>query len=390
MKNKVVVIGRDHHNTLGVVVSLGRVGVMSYTLVIDIGLKHSYVKSSKYVIDGWRFSEEKEILDCLLSHFNDREHKAVVITTSDDAASFVDENRDVLSPFFYVPGCAERGQLTPQMSKEYLRLLADEVGLNTPKTQLVANNQCRYEDVDYPCITKAISSIEGGKSDICICHNQQDLNTFITNHSHCSTLQVQSFVTKVFEFQLLGCSINGGDEIVIPGRTHIIRPNGYDNTFFLEYVELDDAFSETLRKTCNFIRKTGYSGTFSVEFIHGLDGKNYFLEMNFRNDGNAICVTEAGVNLPLIWYLSCIGQPYQEEMKRKIHPVKLLPEVYCLNRVFAGEISMREYRTMISEASCFTTKIADDPVPFRKYLEYNCLDIVKGLIKAVLKRWHIK
>lgn len=34
----------------------------------------------------------------------------------------------------------------------------------------------------------------------------------------------------------------------------------------------------------------------------------YFLETNFRNDGNAFCVTESGVNLPVVWVKACLNE----------------------------------------------------------------------------------
>lgn len=36
-----------------------------------------------------------------------------------------------------------------------------------------------------------------------------------------------------------------------------------------------------------FIRDLGYSGLFSLEFIRDKSGKDYFMELNMRNDGNA-------------------------------------------------------------------------------------------------------
>ena len=52
MNNKVLVIGADHHNTLGIVESLGQKGVKSYVLIVA-DIKTSFVLKSKYVIDGW-------------------------------------------------------------------------------------------------------------------------------------------------------------------------------------------------------------------------------------------------------------------------------------------------------------------------------------------------
>ena len=42
MNNKVLVIGADHHNTLGIVESLGQKGVKSYVLIVA-DIKTSFV-----------------------------------------------------------------------------------------------------------------------------------------------------------------------------------------------------------------------------------------------------------------------------------------------------------------------------------------------------------
>ena len=51
------------------------------------------------------------------------------------------------------------------------------------------------------------------------------------------------------------------------------------------------------------------------------------MEINFRNDGNAICVTAAGFNLPYIWYLYNTGGNYREEIEAsKVKPTYVMPE----------------------------------------------------------------
>ena len=82
-------------------------------------------------------------------------------------------------------------------------------------------------------------------------------------------------------------------------------------------------FSENglLQKCISFIREVGYTGLFSMEFLRDKYGNDYFMEINFRNDGNAISVTEAGVNLPYIWYAYNSSIDYNEEMQKNIRTV---------------------------------------------------------------------
>ena len=68
MKNKVLVIGADHHNTLGIVESLGEKGIKSYVLIVAEA-KSSFVLKSKYVIEGRICPSPNCVTDEMLKHF---------------------------------------------------------------------------------------------------------------------------------------------------------------------------------------------------------------------------------------------------------------------------------------------------------------------------------
>lgn len=367
IKNKIVVIGGDHHNTLGIIESFGEKGIKPYAIIIT-SRKHSYVCRSKYVAEGWCCREDKEVVEYLLRNFTDKTDKAVAFTTSDHAACILDENYTSLCEVLHIPTTMPHGNLAEWMSKEKMSALAKEVGLNVPETWLVTNNALP-SGIEYPVITKAISSVAGTKANIKICQNESELSNFLQNQKHCPEIQVQRFIDKAFEFQLLGCSISHGEDIIIPGRTHIDRPNGLDNTFFLSFDKCENQLSSLIEKTKEFIRRTGYSGLFSVEFLRDKNGNDFFTEMNFRNDGNAICVTAAGTNIPYIYYLATIGQDYKTEIKNsEVKKIYLMPEFYYFQRLLAGEISIKEWIRNARKTNCYTTYFKNDKKPFVYFL----------------------
>ena len=51
MKNKVLIIGGDHHNTLGVVESFAEKGIKPYVLIYEKNT-HSFVLRSKHIADA--------------------------------------------------------------------------------------------------------------------------------------------------------------------------------------------------------------------------------------------------------------------------------------------------------------------------------------------------
>lgn len=385
MKHKVIVIGADHHNTLGVVRSLGSKGVNSDVIIIPYRKEIKKVKS-KYINSIKSFPDDGQIISELLSMESCAKH--VLLVTCDIASSLLDTNYNQLKDKFVLFN--SKGRLTDLMSKEAMCHLAMEVGLNVPQYSVWCKGSDMPEDIEFPCITKAISSVDGGKSDTTICQSIDELHDFLKNPDLCPRIQIERFIQKEIEFQFIGISLNGGETIVIPGHSHIDRPNGVQNTYYFQYKENDKTFSTTLELTKKFIRKSGYSGLFSVEFLRGKDGKDYFLEMNFRNDGNAICVTDAGYNLPYIWYLYATGGEYKTEIANsKFRPVVFCPEFFYFKDYAYGEISFMTWLKGMIKANSYTDYWkGDNHLYWLKLLYFIMsqmkikLQVIRGKVKA--------
>lgn len=54
-----------------------------------------------------------------------------------------------------------------------------------------------------------------------------------------------------------------------------------------------------------FINSIGYVGPFSVELGHS-NNKNYFFEINLRNDGTSHYFYKAGIYIPYFFYQECL------------------------------------------------------------------------------------
>ena len=174
------------------------------------------------------------------------------------------------------------------------------------------------------------------------------------------------FISKEYEFQFLGCSLNSGEHVIISGRTHIDRPNGIDNTFFLKFDKVESEYNDVLSKAKEFIRRTSYSGTFSIEFLKDKNnGEYYFTETNFRNDGNAICQTSAGMNVPYIYYLYYSGGDWEIELSNsEVHTTYLMPEIYYFKCLLKREFSFSEWWKNYKKTTCFISYFKGDTKPF--------------------------
>lgn len=376
MNNKVLIVGNDHHNTLGLIESLGQKGIHPF-VILCVTREADWVLKSRYVNKGWVFTSEEDVLQTMLQNFHDTNNKAIVMAASDKLAVLLDKHNAELSPYFILPTVKKAGTLAEWMSKPQMAKLANRVGLNTPASWMIKDNIIPSELI-YPCITKAISSVEGSKSDMLVCRSENELKDFLTSQEHCKEIQVSRFIDKEFEFQFLGCSLGGGEEVVISGRTHIDRPKAVNNTYFLRFDKVEDELKETEIKVVDFIKQTGYSGPFSVEFLRGKDGKNYFTEMNFRNDGNAICQTAAGTNIPYIYYLYYSGGDYKHEIE--ISDVKttwLMPELFYFKFLLKKEFGFKEWWRNMKKSNCYTTYFKEDKRPFFAFLAHLAKQAIK-------------
>ena len=322
----VTIIGGPHHNTLGVVRSLGEAKVKDIQLLL-IGEhldRNCFVAKSRYLKkDKIDFVENDEgIVPWLIEHRSN--YQRVVICCSDGSSEAVISRSNELKSYYFTPSTKE--DIHNLMFKQIQSNIAVSCGFDVPN-----GKELRIDDLDewnsFPCIIKPSKSVLGaGKSDIIICNNRSDLENAVSTIVS-DTIQVQEYVDKSLEYQLIGCSVDGGEKVIIPGFTMIIRQPPNTNTGYLKYCSINQLnYNEVAVR--DFIKAIGYSGLFSLEFIRDRSGNDYFLEINMRNDGNAYCVQSAGVNLPLIWTQYASGFDYHNIKYTVENDVYFMPEQY--------------------------------------------------------------
>ena len=378
-RSKVIVIGGNHHNTLGVVRSLGYKEIRPHVVIVTNN-KKPYVCYSKYIERYQILSSAGEIVDYLLS-IKDNTTKRVVISCADFVTAVLDSHQNELSAYYYLP--VGKGNVELVMNKDTMSRIANECGISTPRN--LPLNEVTF-DKSKKYILKPLKSIEGSKADIAIVKSKEELDDYLSS-VHCDNIQIQEFVEKELEFQLIGCSLNAGETIIIPGSSIILRQPENTNTGFLKYVGFDQFEYNGINDCKKFIQTIGYSGLFSLEFLRGKDGKDYFMEINMRNDGNAICVTAAGVNLPYIWYCHCVGSDdWEKEAARVVRETIVMPEFDDFVNVLKRKISLSKWIKDICRTDCFMEYDKTDREPFKVGLRQQ----IGNYYKLVCRKLHIK
>lgn len=375
MDNNVIIIGGSHHNTLGVVRALGQKGLKPFVIIVGKG-NDSFVLQSKYVADGIMVRSSDEAVVYVIDHFSD-EKLTIIYSCTDSVTCSLDRYYDKLKTNCIFFNGKKAGKLNYLTNKYEMQQLAVACGLHIPLTVKITS-EVMTDEIVYPCVTKDIDNVCGSKSHMKLFDNERQLNDYLHEHKNDYSMLVQQYIEKDLEYQLIGCSVQnseGSYDVIIPGHTKILRAQPVTNTGFLEYYS-NDGFEYDEEACKRFIEACEYTGLFSLEFIRGKDGKDYFLEINFRNDGNAYVVTKAGVNLPYIFFLNAIGEDYSSEVRKPISKQVSMPVIKDFKTVFQGRVSIFQWIKDLKRTNCFFYKDKEDPVPMRAYL----IELIKNRI----------
>ena len=132
--NKVIVLGNDHTNTLGIIQALRNWGGVKIAFLF--GQKTGIVKSSKYTGAIHVGSSPQDCIDKMITLYSDSKEIIPVIASCDSAALVLEENTERLRNTF-VFEYATQYTLQELFVKEQQVKLAGEAGFNVPKSFLL-------------------------------------------------------------------------------------------------------------------------------------------------------------------------------------------------------------------------------------------------------------
>lgn len=368
----IIVIGGIHHNALGVIRGLGyerRLIERMLFIIWGTNKKSNLITASKFVNkDNVVSCENEDSLIGFLKVLDVERRKPVVVSCTDAVTEVLMKHRDELTGKFFLPGAS----IYPSkdvMSKTVQVQMAVEAGLNIPPSFEIETKIANHSNIDilyqsaYPCITKPITSVDGGKESIHIANSKEELITILQGIKS-RRVQIQKYISKSLEFQLIGVSLKEGENVIIPGYTQLIRQPKNTNTGYLRYSPICQ-LNFDLSKIQKFIKSIGYSGLFSVEFLRDKEGNDYFMEINMRNDGNAYVVTKAGVNLPYLWYLYNTKGLIPEGQKICFEKsIYFMPELQDFKNVLNGSINLFKWLGQLWHTEAKAVWDLKDPAPF--------------------------
>lgn len=400
-RQKVVIIGHSSTLRLGIVRALAELEC-EITVIVMAGywrctkilktLKpfdcySKYISHVYYCYAG----EESGLMDLLFDKCKDAGQKVILIPVNDFSTVVIDNNKDRLKDFFLFPHITKSPASTHYwMDKEHQKELARSIGIDVPDACVVNIRNKSYKipvNITYPCFTKALVSIVGGKNCFYRCDSREELCKVldIIGAKQDVDVLVEDYKEIEHEYAVLGFS--NGKEVIIPGIVHILALSGsHFGVARTGKIIPIEGYEELLEQYKSFVLQMGFVGVFDIDFYYS-GGKFYFGEMNLRPGGSGYAATKLGVNLPAMLVRYFRGEDIADMRKQIKVTASFVNERMCEDDWYSGNITLKRYHQIISSAEISFVKEKKDCNPLRIFKAEHCLRRVKKVSRKYFKSW---
>ena len=395
---KVVIIGHGFTSRLAVIRSVAQVGCEITVIVITGYKRDGKTLNTKKPIDCYSkyvshiyysaYRDEQGLVQILLEKCSAPKHKVVIIPDSDFSAAVIDKNQEQLKEQFLFPHIHHSaGAVVEWMDKVKQKNLAVEIGLNVASSSIISIRDKSYnipDNIDYPCFTKPLATIVGGKQILKKCCNKKDLREILDKAGSIADMQVlvEDFKPIEIEYAVLGFS--DGYDAIIPGVIQILElaHGGHFGVACKGKVMPVDGFEDLIAKFKQFILKIGFVGVFDIDFYQS-NGDFYFGELNLRIGGSLYAFTKLGVNLPGMMVKSLMGESLTDMKKIVTGNTTFANERMCLGDWYLNYMSTKEYHNVTKSVQISFIKDDEDPIPYKVYKRKFRVLQIKRIVKKL-------
>lgn len=375
-----IIFGAGNYNSLGVLHAMAEAGVGVF--ILCVGKSRDWKNGN--IIGYSRFAGNIHVVDTaddgaewLLKHMEEFPQDTVIYPTGDNEEKALDMRLDALMSRFRFPNAGRQGAVARLMDKHIQTQLAEKAGIRILKSQFTNSDDFSFAKVNYPCMVKPLDSTYGSKGDMRVCENEDELKKALKEGLHTRDFIVQQYIVNEADLLFLGISHpDGSVEIPALVRKPGVSPTG-EYTYAVVTTDVDTWLPER-KEVDTFVRSLGYTGPFSIEF--GLEkGKNYFFEINLRNDGTSHYPLNAGVNIPFLYYTFIRGNNIPTVTSKQEY--EMIDEVGDIRRVLNKEIGFGKWFKNFKSAGTYRFYNAKD----KRLLPYICLMFTRRILCKIYK-----
>ena len=379
--NKVIVFGGSNHNTLGMIRSLGQMGLNVICILHIKGKKEHFIKHSRYVKIVHCVRTPKEGVHVLLNNYCMSEVKNIVLFEGDAIANVMDQYYNEIKGSFVTFNA--KGKISYWLDKIKTFSIAKKCGLTLIKTWHIQGVQSIPQEVCFPCLLKGENSTTSTKACMRICHNVEDLKMHL---DPLGDYLLQEYIEKEYELDIVGLSYNHGEDVFIPAVVRKIRDEMTRQSGCIRLESIKEYPSIPLKQIKKFVGELQYEGIFSIELLYK-SGKYYFLEINLRNDGVGYLYTVAGVNYPWLWVLYARGMLNKTFLSTiVVDKSYLLVSFDDIKNMLEGKVSFFRWIYSLITANAYFVFDLKDPLPFCFSMLIHIRQGLKLIFNKILKR----
>ena len=359
--HKFIVFAIEHYNPLGVIRSLGEMGI-SPIYIAEKG-KTQLASKSKYISKCHFVDTVEEGYKLLLDEYGNESVKPYLITTDDHTMGYLDDRYEEWKDKFISFNAGRNGGINRYIDKGEILRLAKKCGLGVADTVVVNHGEIP-DNLQFPIITKSISPNVGGwKSDVFICKSREDLEEAYTKIK-APRLLLQKYIDKKNELEYYGFAINHGKDVFISiAADYLYLIPGYYSPYMNVF---NPPYPEVQEKIAAMLKEVEFEGIFSCEFVRDADDNLYFLEINFRNATWSYSSTKAGMNLPYLWAKSTESGSIPADARKEFETFRAMVEPIDFGkRVDTGRASIAEWVADFRNAKCTYYYNEDDIEPYK-------------------------
>ena len=381
VENKIIVWSIDDFNTLGLMRELGNAELDMLFLVkghAGFAVKSKYCKKhieTSTIEDGYKY---------LMENYENESKKPILIISSDEIITFVDQHKEEFEKLFIVPGTTIKGNIEKYIDKNNMTTLAEEIGILCPKSRAIKKGE-DISDIQYPCLIKPSHQKPGHYNEFKfkICKNANALKKTLRYVRPDSEFIVQQYIPKELDLLVYGGRM-WDDNTIFAGafiRDRWADSGSSSHGYFTENIPQCADISKILE----FLERIDYHGLFSVEYGL-LENKAYFFEINLRNDGTSHYFYQAGANIPLAYVYSSAGLDYSDIPTKVSGEKWFIDELFDIENVLLGKINKKTWKKDMSGATVFKYYDKEDTVPYEIAKKGKTRQIVQDII---LKRFRL-
>lgn len=382
MNNKVILVGANNYNGLGLVRSFGRNNIKPYGIIVGEDVKHGYVEKSKYWEYVWHVDHAEDVIPCLIEYFSEENQKPVVISYVDKVTQLIDHQYDTLCKLFILPSFNQLSNRIKELSskksqEEFARMHGIKM-LDTKIISFPSDNLCD-ECLKFPIILKPVAGGEGDKHDIKICTNEESYINALKYFQDSGYLRIlrQPYMRERKEYVVFG-SISAEKNFVSYTVIENIRqwPNGFGVGCFSRYIvngRVVEFAESILHKLCEL----GYDSPIDIEIFEDRNGDLYVNEFNWRVGGRNFTSLDTHVYSVVYWYM--LKTDTQANIKENIINTKegfSMKETEDFKNVVTRRVKILQWLRDIFRTSSFAVYDIQDYKPMLFYV----IDFLKRII----------